>query len=576
MIQVLKFYFSILLKRKGLYILYTILLLISTAIMTLLPLFYKFIIDAISGGQTNIIMWLVVGYLIAILLEALSWAVCLYVLSLVSYYAYNTLATSFFEKILQLDYAFHTEKSSGKLISSYKRGEGAFKNFLWNVNNNAFQQIIKIVISMLSVALIHPLIGGLLFLSIVIIPIISIPFLKENIRMRKEENTHDDNISGKIVDTLITFENSKLFGKEKQEKTHLSSLFKTYFKADRRLIWSYRKLDVSTAVGAFIVGIISFGTAFLLFSQGHISAGSLIFVLAMIFDAQNTMIRIVYDSRNIGQIIADMPPLMAVFASQPRIQESESAITPRIISGNISFQNIAFGYEKKTSVIRNFNLNIKAGEKVAFVGKSGNGKTTLIKLLLRLYDPTSGTITVDSHDIKTLSFAALRKNIGIVPQDPIMMNASIAENIGYPKTNCSQKEIVEAAKKANLHEFIMEQPLKYKTIVGERGIKLSGGQRQRMAIARAFIHNPQILIFDEATSQLDSENEQLIQDALWKISKNKTVIIIAHRLSTVMHVDKIVVLENGTIKEQGTHSDLLGKKSSLYAYLWGLQTKHKL
>ena len=223
------------------------------------------------------------------------------------------------------------------------------------------------------------------------------------------------------------------------------------------------------------------------------------------------------------------------------------------------------------SAQKNINLKIRQGQSIALVGRSGSGKTTLIRLLMRFYDLDKGRILLDGVEIKNLTKSHLRSFIGVVPQEPVLFDNTVAYNISYGKNGATKSEVAAASKIANLNKFIETLPKKYKTHVGERGIKLSGGQKQRLAIARMILSDPEIIIFDEATSQLDSENEKLIQQALWRVAKDKTTIIIAHSLSTAMRADKIIVMENGRIIEKGSHKALLAKKKGLYRHFWQLQ-----
>ena len=238
--------------------------------------------------------------------------------------------------------------------------------------------------------------------------------------------------------------------------------------------------------------------------------------------------------------------------------------------GEIAFSNISFDFHKENYVLKDFNLSIKGGERVALVGPSGAGKSTVTKLLLRLYDLSTGSITIDGQDIAAVGQESLRNAISFVPQEPILFHRSLMENIRYGRRDASDAEVVEAAKKANCHDFIDALPEKYDTFVGERGIRLSGGERQRVAIARAILKNSPILVLDEATSSLDSESEALIQDALATLMQGKTVIVIAHRLSTIMKMDRIVVIEDGGIVAEGSHKELL-KQGGLYKKLWSIQ-----
>ena len=275
--------------------------------------------------------------------------------------------------------------------------------------------------------------------------------------------------------------------------------------------------------------------------------------------------------RELAKNYTDLEKFIAILDIYPEVKDP---VSPKVLNnphGDISFKNVSFAYYESKEIMHNFNLNIKDGESVAFVGPSGAGKTTIIKLLLRFFDCLSGSISIDGVDIKDLKKTYLRKIIGMVPQEPVLFNDTILYNISYPNKNATLEDVRKAASAANLDNFIESLPKKYETKVGERGIKLSGGQKQRLAIARVFLANTPILIFDEATSQLDSISEKLIQNSLWKVAKSKTAIIIAHRLSTVMRADRIIVLDKGRIIEEGAHKDLINTKNGLYKQLWTMQ-----
>jgi ATP-binding cassette subfamily B protein len=262
-----------------------------------------------------------------------------------------------------------------------------------------------------------------------------------------------------------------------------------------------------------------------------------------------------------------------ILDEEHEVKDSLGAKNLKINAGKVEFDKVSFSYNKakEESVIKNLSFKVKPGEKVALIGPSGGGKSTLTKLILRLFDIKKGSILIDGQDISKVTQDSLRRQIALVPQDPILFHRTLRENIRYANQHVSDEELIAASKMAHCHEFIKKLPHGYDTHVGERGIKLSGGQRQRVAIARAILSQAKILILDEATSSLDSESEKLIQDALKNLIKNKTTFIIAHRLSTIMNVDRIFVLENGRIIEEGTHADLVSKESGLYKKLWNLQ-----
>ncbi len=253
------------------------------------------------------------------------------------------------------------------------------------------------------------------------------------------------------------------------------------------------------------------------------------------------------------------------------VQDAPEAGKLQVRGGEIEFRKVNFGYYDRLPVLKNFNLKINAGERAALIGPSGGGKSTIAKLLFRFHDLRDGEILIDGQNIARVTQDSLRENLAFVPQEPILFHRSLMENIRYGKRNAANAEVIRAAKLAHAHEFITSFPQGYDTLVGERGIKLSGGERQRVAIARAILKNAPILVLDEATSSLDSESEMLIQDALKKLMEGRTAIVVAHRLSTIMQMDRIIVIDGGKIIEEGKHEELLKARKGLYQKLWGIQ-----
>ncbi len=271
---------------------------------------------------------------------------------------------------------------------------------------------------------------------------------------------------------------------------------------------------------------------------------------------------------NLSQSAGAIGRVFELFETEPSIKELPNAISILRLNGEIEFKNVTFGYEKERPIIRNVSFLVSPGEVIALVGRSGAGKTTIVNLLMRFYDPQEGVILIDKIDIRNLQIQSLRRQMSIVPQETVLFSSSILENIRYGTPYASREEVIEAAKLANAHEFIMNLPNGYDTVIGdEAGINLSGGQKQRIAIARAFLHNPRILILDEATSGLDSESEVAIKDAIKKLMKGRTTFIISHRLGFVKEADYILVIENGEIVERGSHNELI-KKNGLYKTLY--------
>jgi ATP-binding cassette subfamily B protein len=301
-------------------------------------------------------------------------------------------------------------------------------------------------------------------------------------------------------------------------------------------------------------------------SRNRITTSDLIAYLLFINVFLNPIDRLVNFTEGFQRGMTGFDRFLEIIDTKPDIENSEDAAELTDVEGEIKFHDVSFSYNDKTEVLKGINLTIPKGHTVALVGPSGGGKTTFCNLIPRFYEVNEGAITIDGKDIRNLTLESLRRNIGVVQQDVYMFSGTIGENIMYGKPGASMEEVIQAAKLANAHDFIMELEMGYNTFVGERGVKLSGGQKQRVSIARAFLKNPPILILDEATSSLDNESERLVQESLRQLAKGRTTLIIAHRLSTIKNADKIIVLTSNGIEEQGTHQELL-EKGGVYASL---------
>lgn len=384
-------------------------------------------------------------------------------------------------------------------------------------------------------------------------------------------NVVDSQTSGLYADTVTNNVNVKLFNGYKNELAKLKKLSEKVGKL-LKLKWDLE--NTFEGIQGFMMIVLEIGMLYLaikLWKKGLISAGDFILIESYILTICNQVWGFGRTIRYTYEALADAEEMTTILNTPHEIKDIANAKKLEITKGKIEFKNVYFYYHKKRKIFSNLSFNINAKEKIAFVGPSGSGKSTIIKLLLRMYDLPKGQILIDDQNISNVTQESLWENVSLVPQDPILFHRSLLDNIRYAKPRASEREIRDAARLAHCDEFINDFPEKYRTYVGERGVKLSGGERQRVAIARAILRNAPILILDEATSSLDSESESLIQDALSNLMKNKTVIVVAHRLSTIMKMDRIIVLRQGKIVEEGSHLELLKKPEGLYAKLWKFQ-----
>ena len=491
---------------------------------------------------------------------------------IVSFDAAVNARTMVFKHIQDLDFAYHSNKSTGSLISAIKRGDAALWELFHAIHHRFWEVFVGFIVMIFFFGKIEPLVSFLVFISFLITIALTRFLISKNINARTRHNIEEDKISAIIVDNLVNFETVKLFAKEKKELLRLKQGYIPWLKYGWDYVNTFRLIDIS-------IGIIINSSIFLILyysinqiSFQRLTLGEFVMIFGFINNFYPRLFDLVYSFRDMGKSYSDIQRYFEILGNDVLIKDPDKPVKIEHVRGEIEFEDVSFTYDGKKEAVKNINLRIRQGQSVALVGRSGSGKTTLIKTLLRFCDLNKGRILIDGVDITKLTKSHLRSCMGVVPQEPILFNNTVGYNISYGKENATGDEVIAAARIANLHNFIESLPKKYNTQVGERGIKLSGGQKQRLAIARMVLSNPEIIIFDEATSQLDSENERLIQDALWKVSKNKTTIIIAHRLSTALRADKIIVMEEGKIVETGSHSELISKNKSLYKRFWELQT----
>lgn len=389
--------------------------------------------------------------------------------------------------------------------------------------------------------------------------------------LRVARSAEESNVTGVLSDSVSNQSTISLFAADAHERGILGSALNKWYRATMRS-WNADAwiMGVQGLLAIAIEVAILAGSVFL-WRKGLLTVGDFALIQVYILTLIDRVWGIGNSMRRLFSAFADANEMIEIFNTKHSVEDRKEARPLLVDKGEIQMEDVSFAFNEERIVLSDFSLRVEAGEKVALVGPSGAGKSTVTKLLLRMYDVTTGTVRVDGQDISQVTQESLRANISFVPQEPILFHRSLKDNIRYGRPEATDEEVIEAAKKAHCHEFIVSLPEKYETHVGERGVKLSGGERQRVAIARAILKNAPILILDEATSALDSESEALIQDALRVLMEGKTVIVIAHRLSTIMTMDRIIVIEGGKIAAQGTHGELVTHKGGLYQKLWSIQ-----
>ena len=548
---------------------------ISVVLETIRPYWLKGILDnALIGKQSEVMRFLVlfgISTIGANLVAALSFYMGDRVVSSLS----RDIKETVYEKVMELDFAYHVDKNTGSLISAFRRGDSAVFSIFQSLFRELFRVLIALAVTCVFLFEVSvPIAWALLILFFLNLGLIWI-LIRSNLKYRRAFNDSEDEISGIIADTMINYETVKFFAAERRENQHLSNRLKNWLSKFWDFSNSFRVMEISvgttSGLGMLVILYMAVNQLGKMFTLGD-----LVMVAGFITGFYYQFFNMFFQIRDVAKNVSDMERYFGILDNEVKVKDPRRPAKLRVARGKIEFKNIGFVYPKtQEKILDDINLTIYPGQKVAFVGRSGAGKTTLVKLLLRFYDPSRGVIKIDGVDIKKMKKSTLRGKLSVVPQEPIMFNNTIKYNLAYGKENATMEEIELAAERANILEFIVKLPEGWETQVGERGIKLSGGQKQRLAIARCLLADPKILVFDEATSNLDSESERKIQGALEEASKQRTVIIIAHRFSTIRGADNIVVLSNGTIAETGKHEQLLEKKG-LYQMLWTLQAKGKL
>jgi len=540
------------------------------------PQFVNSGIDYINSlQQKDLVSFLLIAALIYFLLRNIFSFFQVYFMNDVSQRVVKDIKDAIYKKMLSLSMHFYNKQPTAKLMSRITYDATIVRD---SISTGFLDLILRPleIISHLAVVVFIVIVFGIpikfIFSSIILFPCILLPAVFISKRLRKitkisQEKMGDINM---ILFEIITgMRIVKAFSMQKYEYNKFNQQNKVFYKLAMKAV---KRINIISPINEFtsvIYMVIIIYLAYIHISAGTLSWGAFTVFLASILLMIKPLKRLGKVYAVIQQSLAAATRIFNILDTEETIKEKEKASNLEPLSRNISFKDIWFKYDKD-HVLENINLDVRKGEIIAIVGPSGSGKTSLVNLIPRFYDPSRGSLTIDGIDLKDTTLKSLRDQIGIVTQEMLLFNDTVTANIAYGSTKFSRESIIEAAKVANAHNFIMNLPHQYDTIVGERGFRISGGERQRLAIARAIFKNPPILIFDEATSQLDTEAERYVQEAIDHLMEGRTVFVIAHRLSTVKHASKIIVLDKGKIVDSGTHKELM-ERGGLYKKLYDMQ-----
>jgi ATP-binding cassette subfamily B protein len=551
-------------------------LMVSKLAMVGVPVVLKYIVDALDADPGQVVVLPILLLLIYGVLRFINSGFNELrdaIFARVRFHAMNSLSVSVLDHLHNLSLRYHLERNTGAISRDMERGAQSISSIL----NYLVFNIVPTAAEFLMVALIlfsqyDSLFAGIIFFTVIFYIGFTLMVTEWRMHFRHEMNALDSTANGRAMDSLMNYETVKYFNNDRHEITRYRD---TMLQWEEAAVKSQNTMSMLNFGQAAIIAIGVTGIM-LLAAQGVVSGeltlGDLVLINTMMLQLflPLNFLGIIY--RSLKYALADMDMVIKLLKRPIEITDRDDAGKLTVDRASVEFRNVDFHYNEDRRILEDVSFSLADGEKLAIVGPSGAGKSTIARLLFRFYDVSQGQVLISGQDIAGVTQQSLRETIGIVPQDTVLFNDTILYNIQYARPDASFEEVREVARLADIDAFIDALPQGYDTIVGERGLKLSGGEKQRVAIARVLLKDPDILVFDEATSSLDSQSEKNILGALARISTNKTTLVIAHRLSTVIDADRIIVLENGRIKEQGDHEALIHAEG-LYARLWRMQQK---
>jgi ATP-binding cassette, subfamily B, bacterial len=547
---------------------------IMTAIDTYRPVLYKRFFDtAVDSGVAAVpeLISILLLVLLSFIVIRIFWAITIFVNNYFQSRIMSDLLNSCYEYLHQHSYNFFNNSFVGSLVTKVRRFQGSFETVADQIYFDMGRSLLTIAFILIILFNRYWALGAAILAWIILFMGLSFVFSRFKLKYDLARAVTDTRTTGHLADTITNNQNLKLFASLDSEVRSFRRITDDLH-AIRKKAWDIGGLF--EIIQGVLTMLLEFGVMYLgvkLWQRGILTIGDFALLQAYILRIVDKSWSVGNNIKRVYEALAEANEMTEILLVPHEIQDQPGAKQLKVKQGSVEFKNVTFYYREGVPVLRKFNLIIAPGERLALIGPSGGGKSTVVKLLFRFLDIQSGAILIDGQNIAEVTQNSLRKNISLVPQEPILFHRSLMENIRYGKAGATKAEVVAAAKAAHCHEFISSFPEGYDTFVGERGVKLSGGERQRVAIARAILKNAPILVLDEATSSLDSESEHLIQDALHTLMQGKTTIVIAHRLSTIMEMDRIVVIENGKITEQGKHEELLKARQGTYQKLWQIQ-----